>query len=187
MDTERLIIEAHKRVTRENSPIENVVIDLSLNGGGNFDPCAFTAAWLLGEASMSIRSSLTGAISTGVYRVDANLDGRFDEKDTIADKNLYCLIGPYSFSCGNLLPNVLKSSNKVTLLGQTSGGGSCSVLYMSTPSGASYRISSPYRMSYLKNGSYYDIDLGVDPNCYITKPENFYNRQALTDYINQLF
>ena len=81
----------------------------------------------------------------------------------------------------------MKSSNKVTLLGQTSGGGSCSVLYMSTPSGASYRISSPYRMSYLKNGSYYDIDLGVDPNCYITKPENFYNRQALTDYINQLF
>ena len=187
MDTIGLILYAHQQICREGSPIENVVIDLSLNGGGNFDPCAFTAAWLLGEASMSIRSSLTGAISTGVYRVDANLDGRFDEKDTIADKNLYCLIGPYSFSCGNLLPNVLKSSNKVTLLGQTSGGGSCSVLYMSTPSGASYRISSPYRMSYLKNGSYYDIDLGVDPNCYITKPENFYNRQALTDYINQLF
>ncbi len=187
MDTIGLMLYAHQQITRQDSPIENVVIDVSLNGGGNLDACAFTASWLLGEASLSIRSSMTGATSTGVYRVDANLDGSFDENDTISDKNLYCLIGPYSFSAGNLLPNVLKSSSKVTLLGQTSGGGSCSVLHMSTASGAIFNISSPYRMSSVKNGSYYDIDLGIEPDCYITKLENFYDRQALTDYINQLF
>ena len=42
-------------------------------------------------------------------------------------------------------------------------------------------------MSYQKNGSYYDIDTGIEPDCYIVKPENYYDREALTDYINQLF
>lgn len=187
VDTIALIIDAHEKITRKNSPIENVVIDLSLNGGGQLDACMFVASWFLGESAASVRSSMTGAVSTGKYRVDTNLDGEFDEKDTVSDKNLYCLIGPYSFSCGNLLPNIFRSSNRVTLLGQTSGGGSCSVLPMTTAEGAIFRISSPYRMSYMKNGSYYDTDLGVNPDFVISKPANFYDREALTDYINRLF
>ena len=187
LDTVSLILYAHEQITREDSPIENVVIDLSLNGGGAIDAAACVCAWYLGEASFSIRSSMTGAVSTGKYRVDTNLDGVFDEADTVSDRNLYCLIGPYSFSCGNLVPNVFRSSGRVTLLGGTSGGGSCSVLPMSTAYGTSFNISSPKRMSYLKNGSYYDIDTGIEPDCYIVKPKNYYDREALTDYINQLF
>ncbi len=187
LDTIGLIMYAHEQITREGSPIENVVIDLSLNGGGDIDAGAFVAAWYLGEASLSIRSSMTGAISTGTYRVDTNLDGVFDEQDTVQDKNLYCLTGPYSFSCGNLVPNIFRSSGRVTLLGKETGGGSCSVLTMSTAHGSLFKISSPKRMSYMKNGSYYDTDRGIQPDCIIVKPEHFYNRQALTDYINQLF
>jgi hypothetical protein len=187
VDTVLLVLYAHSMINRENSPIENVVIDLSMNGGGQVDAAAIVAAWFLGEASLSVRSSLTGAISTGTYRVDANLDHKFDENDTVADKNLYCLIGPYSFSCGNLVPNLFKSSNQVTLLGHTSGGGSCSVLPMSTAYGTSFQISSPNRMSYLKNGSYYDIDRGTEPDYQISTPEKYYDRQALTDYINSLY
>ena len=186
-DTVDLILYAHKQITREGSPIENVVVDLALNGGGAIDAGAFLAAWFLGEGAVSVRSSLTGAVSTGVYRADINLDGTFDEKDTVADKNLFCIVSPYSFSCGNLVPNVFKASHRVTILGQTSGGGSCSVLPMTTAAGSMFQISSPYRMSYMKNGSYYDTDTGIDPDCQIVKPENFYNREALTEYINQLF
>ena len=36
-------------------------------------------------------------------------------------------------------------------------------------------------------GSFYDIDQGAEPDFYIDDPENFYNRKALTDYINKLF
>ena len=186
-DNLALIIYAHEQITRPNSPIKNVVIDLSLNGGGALDACAFVASWFLGEAAISIRSSLTGAVSTGIYSADVNLDGKFDENDTVKDKNLYCIISPYSFSCGNLLPNIFKHSNKVTLLGKTSGGGSCSVLQMSTASGTMFQMSSPLRMSYLKNGSYYDTDTGIEPEVQITKPENFYDRVALTSHINNLF
>ena len=182
-----LIIRAHQTICREDSPIENVVLDLSLNGGGILDAAVFVVSWLLGDASLSIRNSLTGAISTATYRADTNLDGVFDEHDTVADKNLYCLIGPYTFSSGNLVANALKSSHRVTVLGQTSGGGSCSVLGLFTVHGAMFQISSPHHISYLKNGSYYDTDTGIDPDCIIVKPENFYNRETLTEYINQLF
>ena len=73
------------------------------------------------------------------------------------------------------------------MIGQKYGGGSCSVLTMSTAYGSIFRVSSPRRMSYLKNGSFYDIDTGIDPDCYIMQPENFYDREALTEYINGLF
>ena len=186
-ETAALMIYAHEQITRENSPIENVVIDLSLNGGGAVDAAAIVCAWFLGEASLITTSAMTGAASTATYRADINLDGVFDEKDTVRDKKLFCLIGPYSFSCGNLVPSVFQSSGRVTLIGRKTGGGSCAVLPITTAYGTLFHISSPKRISYLKNGSYYNTDTGVEPDCVIVKPENFYNREALTEYINQLF
>ena len=42
-------------------------------------------------------------------------------------------------------------------------------------------------MSFRKNGVFYDIDRGVEPDFVINNVSNFYDRQALTDYINSLF
>ena len=186
-DTIGLIIYAHQQITRPDSPVENVVLDLSNNTGGAVDAAIFVLGWMLGEASFSVKDTCTGAMSTSIYRSDVTLDREFDERDTVADKKLYCLISPVSFSCGNLVPAALKSSQKVTLLGRTSGGGSCVVRPVSAAWGAMFQISGAQRMSFLKNGSFYDIDQGVDPDYYIDNISNFYNRQALTDYINNLF
>ena len=186
-DTLGLIIYAHSQITREGSPIENVVLDLSCNRGGAVDAAVFVLGWFMGDAPFSVKDMSTGAMSTSIYRADVNLDRSFDEKDTVVDKNLYCLISPVSFSCGNLVPAALKSSQRVTLLGKTAGGGSCVVQPLSTASGAVFQISSAQRMSFLKNGSFYDIDQGVEPDYYIDRVEHFYDRNAMTDYINHLF
>ena len=185
-DTLGLIIYAHSRITREGSPVENVVLDLSNNTGGAVDAAVFVLGWFLGDAPFSVKDTATGAMSTSVYRADVNLDRQFDEKDTVQDKNLYCLISPVSFSCGNLVPAALKSSQKVTLLGRTSGGGSCVVQPLSTAYGTVFQISSALRLSFLKNGSLYDIDQGVDPDYYINRIQDYYDRSVLTDYINSL-
>lgn len=186
-DTISQIIKAHAQITREGSPIENVVLDMSDNGGGDATAAEFTISWLLGEGSIGMEDAMTGAQCVSSYRADVNLDGEFNEKDTLAGKKLFCLISPVSFSSGNLVPCMLKESNVVTLLGRPSAGGACVIQPISTAWGTSFRISSPRRLSFMKNGSFYDIDRGADPDYVLTDPDCFYDRTALTEYINGLY
>ena len=187
IDTIGLIIKAHAMITRENSPIENVVLDLSCNQGGAVDTAVFVIAWFLGEANLGIKDTMTGAVCASTYRCDANRDRVFDERDTVEDKNLFVLTSPVGFSCGNLVPCAFKESGKVTVMGRTSGGGSCVVLGTSSAWGTSFQISGAQRISFIKNGSYYDVDRGAEPDIVITNPEKFYDRQALTDFINSIY
>ena len=124
-----------------------------------------------------------------VYRADVNLDHEFDEKDTLAGRglNLYCLTSPASFSCGNLVPWAFKEDGRVTLLGKVTGGGACVVFNRASAWGTSFQISGPMRLSFVKNGSYYDVDRGVEPDHIIDSYDHFYNRELLTDYINSLY
>ena len=52
--------------------------------------------------------------------------------------------------------------------------------------GTVYQYSSRYRLSTVKNGSYYSIDQGVEPDFVISDPAHFYDRAWLTGYICQL-
>ena len=185
-DTIGLMIYAHQQIYRNDSPIENVVFDLSCNGGGTVDAALFIISWILGDTSFCIKNTFTGAMSNLMYRADVNLDRKFDWGDVLTDKNLFCLVSPLSFSCGNLLPAVFKNFQKVTLIGRTTGGGSCTIMPLSTAWGSSIQISGFNRMSFFKNGSFYDIDRGVDPDIYLTHISTFYDREKLTELINGL-
>ncbi len=188
-DTIGIISNAHRKITRENSPIRNVVLDLSCNGGGAAPTAGYTICWFLGNGEISQHNTFTGAQSTMTYQADINLDGVYDEKDTLAGRglNLYCLISPGSFSCGNLVPWAFKEDGSVTLLGKVSGGGSCVVQYMTTAWGTSFQISGFSRLAFVKNGSYYDVDRGVEPDHIIDSYDHFFDRDALTEYIHSLY
>lgn len=186
-DTIGLIIYAHNRIYRRNSPVKNVVIDLSLNTGGSLDAALFVLGWVLGNAAFSVMNTFTGAMSTASYRADVNLDRTFNANDVVDTVPVYCLISPVSFSCGNLVPAAFKSSGRVKLLGCASGGGSCTVQNVATAWGTYFEISSNKRMSFLKNGVFYDIDQGIEPDYPIARVEHFYDRAALTEYINGLY
>ncbi len=185
-DTIRLMQYSYDQIIRKDSPVENVVLDLSSNVGGSINAACYVLGMFLGIGDINIKNTMTGATTTSQYYIDSNRDGKFDDKDTLADKglNLYCLESPVSFSCGNLVPNEFKSDPHVTLLGKTSGGGSCSVMPMATAGGSIFNISGYRRMSMFKNGSFYDIDRGAEPDYYIDRISDFYDRQALTDLIN---
>ena len=185
-DTIGLIMYAHEQITRENSPIENVVMDLSCNLGGDANAAEFAIAWFLGSGSIGMEDAMTGAMCVSTYRADVNRDHAFDEKDTLGDRRLFCLISPVSFSCGNLVPCMFRESGVVTLLGRSSAGGACVVQPISSAWGSSFRISSPRRLSFMKNGSFYDIDRGTAPDFTLTSTGIYYNRRALTEYIQTL-
>lgn len=184
-DTISLVVWAHNRIHRENSPIRKVVIDLSLNGGGELDACVYIASWVLGEVDLSLENIKTGAQYTTSYWVDTNLDGICSNEDDlgIGDLEVYCLISGNSFSCGNLLPSLFKQDGRVTLVGQASGGGACVVRHVSAADGTLFQISDLYRLSIVKNGSFYSIDRGVEPDIPLRKCESFYDREALVDYL----
>jgi hypothetical protein len=186
-ETIALIMKAHALITREDSPVENVVLDLSINGGGIADAAVFTVAWFLGEASFGAKNTMTGAMGNAFYRADVNRDRAFDEKDTLQGKRLFCMTSPFSFSNGNLVPCMLKESGVVTMLGRTSGGGSCNIQPLSSAWGTSFQISGTNRSSFMKNGSFYDVDRGADPDFVISEPEKYYDRQALTEFINGIY
>ena len=185
-NTAALMLYAYQQITRENSPIENVVLDLSNNGGGDADAAAFVIGAFLGDASISMMNPASGALVCENYKVDLNLDRQFDEKDSLKDYNLFCIESPVSFSCGNLVPCALKNSDKVTLLGRPSSGGACVVFRQTTADGCVYQISGFKKLAYMKNGSFYDIDQGATPDYVIPNPAQLYDREYMTDYINNL-
>ena len=103
-DTIELMIYANRMVRREGSPVKNIVIDLSSNGGGNSDAAIAVACWFTGEARFSLLDTMTSAETINCYRTDLNLNGialsnpeggsgNFDPGDTVSGQyNLYCLI-----------------------------------------------------------------------------------------------
>ena len=179
---------AVNKINRKDSPIKNVVLDLSCNTGGGADAAVFTIAAFLGKAGISVENSKSGALVTNYYKADTNFDGKYNSKDTLAGKglNLFCLASPVSFSCGNLVPCVFKEDPNVSIIGQKSSGGACTVGTISTATGAVMNISSNFRLSYTKNGSFYDVDQGAEPDYAICKLEHFYDREWLTNYIDSL-
>ena len=185
-DTVGLMLYAYDQITREGSPVENVVMDLSNNVGGMADAAAFVLGTFLGDGYISMMNPLSGALVSENFKVDLNLDRKFDEKDSLKDYNLFCLISDRSFSCGNLVPSVFKNSRRVTLIGQQSGGGACVVHHMTSADGCIFQISGMKHLAYMKNGSFYDIDQGAEPDFFITNPELLFDREYMTDYVNEL-
>ena len=187
-DTVGLISYSVQQILRKDSPIKNVVLDLSLNGGGAVDAAAYVVAAFLGKASFSVENALSGSRITNDYMCDINFDTKFDENETLAGKglNLYCLTTKASFSCGNLVPCIFKEDPHVSIIGQKSGGGACTVGTISTATGTVLDISSNTRLSYIKNGSFYNVDQGAEPDISITKLEHLFDREWLTKYIDDL-
>ena len=99
---------------------------------------------------------------------------------------LYCLTSNNSFSCGNLVPAAFRSSGRVTLIGQPTGGGSCVVQPCTTAAGTLFQISGNKQVSIIKNGSFYNTDGGIEPDFRLEKPESFYDRPALVEYLHDL-
>lgn len=183
-DTFAVVIYAHSQITREKSPIKNVVIDLSCNGGGALDALAYVAGWLMSDDILDVESTADGMRVENRFHVDTNLDKTFDAADNISDKRLYCLVSPNSFSCGNYLPSMLKVRQKATLIGQTSGGGSCMVKNLTTADGSIFQISGNMLMTVAHNGTFVDIDQGMSPDYRLNDAGAFYDRATLASDID---
>ena len=137
-------VVAGLRKAAGNPDIQNVLFDLSYNEGGSSDVLAFIAALATGADRLYGLDKLTGRRMTVTYEADTNLDGAFDARDreAVYDQFRYgVLTTREDFSCGNLFPVVMQE-NGAALLGEPSGGGSCTIQIVALPDGTSFMMSS---------------------------------------------
>ncbi len=180
-----IIIYANKKI-KENPNIKNVVVDVATNGGGEEMALIYVLGWMLGnQTRISIENPLTHGNATTYYQVDVNLDGQYNlNDDTLENYNKFILTSNYSFSCGNALPCFAKDSQKVRIIGQTSGGGCSQVFPLITTDGTTFNISGNMVLSYEKNSHYEHIDNGATPDFVITDKEKIYDRSYTTKVVH---
>ena len=188
-DTVDLFHYALERLKNEDKDVKNVVVDLACNEGGAIYSCAYAMQAICGQSMIIVQNPNTWALHQCVYRFDLNLDGTIDDKDKSMLEmgfNVAVVFSDFSFSCGNLLPIMLDSlSDRVLLLGQQSGGGSCSIGYISTGIGSMMQISGESRFSTMKNGYIRDIDGGISPDIYLSLNRMFDRNYIINILHNQ--
>ncbi|MBQ2069369.1 MAG: hypothetical protein II467_00400, partial [Bacilli bacterium] len=119
-----------------NSAAENVIIDISTNGGGTIGVLLKTLALLSKEnkATVAMYECVKDYCYTYESSYDWNLDGVFDEQDCFGDDlNIFVLTSAYSFSCANAFAYASSYYGNATTMGVRSGGGECSVTSHTLP------------------------------------------------------
>lgn len=182
-----LFAHAYKEITKADSGVRNVVIDMATNDGGSIDSCIFDIATIVGEFNIELLNPQTGAYSKSYYNVDINLDGKIDNNDVpLAENyNIVLLDSNQSFSCGNLLPVTIKhtNTNKVKTLGETTGGGTCVLANHTNAIGTSFTTSGLRRLSYTVDGNVKDIEDGIAADYELSR-NNFFDRNQINSLIS---
>ena len=142
-----------------NPEIRNFVIDLSRNSGGESFAMSAMVALVCGESDIRFEDTVNGERTCVSYLTDTNLDGVIDGKDLEVRYDLHfaVLTSRQTFSSANAMASIL-SDKGIPILGERSGGGSCSVQSNSTADGWLYTISNNI---HLINKAGEDIDAGV--------------------------
>lgn len=178
---------------RENN-IKNLVIDLSINGGGEVEGEQFLQSYLCHGYDGKLYNSVDNSITSIHKEADVNYDGKIDENDFLPnDVNIYFIVSSVSYSCGNMLPTYVKEAlkDRATILGSHSGGGTCSnEMYAPIPNGTFFNLSSHHRFIYNSStvSNLVDLDNGVISSKYIIENEKeniskFYDRDAISKTI----
>ena len=185
-DTEMFFHKAFDEIGT-HSGISNVVIDITLNGGGMLDAIPWLEAYLTDDPFTLIRTKTTGEISEVHFTVDLDRNGTKGEAtDTYKNRyNFFLMTSNFSFSCGNAFPTFVKAGNMATIIGETSGGGACAVGAIATASGTVLRSSSIFQMGYFVNNEFVLNENGIEPD-YSFSRNNFYNDAAINSFVNGL-
>ena len=166
--------------------VENIVIDLTCNGGGAVMVLPYILAHMTNDPYLRFQNKNLNAIQEFHYKVDLNHDKVWGgEGDTYQGKyKFYILTSDFSFSCANFLPMISKELG-VSIIGKQGGGGACCVGYFTDAHGSIYAISSPL-IGVQKNGdSYAHTDKGV-PVDHELASDSWYDLKKLDAFVNNL-
>lgn len=176
-------------IIKQQNNIENIVIDLTTNGGGTLG-AMYSAVGFLTNDNIKLPSynTLTEEFRLDYYAIDSDNDGDYKDNDAYTQYNWYILTSHNTFSAANYFTSVAKNMGIATIIGEKTGGGMCSVMPCVLLDGTTFRMSSnnSLRYHYYDNESnqniYYEIESGITPDHEIDR-ENFYDLSYLDEFI----
>ena len=157
------IVEALDKAAADPE-VKNFVLDLTCNNGGDLSVLQAITALLAGKTAVTWDNILTKQRVVFDVQVDANFDRVFDDNDKKPrhpELNVAIMTSHYAYSCGNLLPSQMKDYGFL-IIGETSGGGTCSIQRMCTAEGFCYQLSSA--RAHIVNKAGESIDRGIEPH-----------------------
>ena len=180
---------------------KNLIIDLTSNGGGDSGALMGIVGLFNGaKAEFDKNDTFNHYRYAEKIAVDINLDGKFDNDDVEEAKkfdfNVGILTSKCAFSCGNLLPSILKGLG-YKILGEQSGGGSCAIILESTAEGIPYGHSSYLCLSDALGNNIdsgvavdFQIERKIDPsskNPLEFDGSNFFDIASIAEYLNSAY
>ena len=156
------------------STVENVVIDLAYNTGGNLG------------AVLRIFGYMTE--NPIVYHSQNPADGAavsyFIESSYVAyNYNWFIVTSSVTFSAANLMASMAKEQGIATVIGKNSSGGASSIGAIYSPDGSCLLISTNNVLSTFIDGEYYSIEDGIAVEYVMS---NVTNDSALISIINEV-
>ena len=176
--------------------VKNLVIDISSNTGGSSYALEGIVGLLNhGKSTFELNDCFNKYRISEHHSIDINLDGKFDEADvTEADSftfNIGVLTSGGSFSCGNLLPSVLKGLG-YKIMGEKSGGGSCAISIETTADGipfvrSTYLCLSDAEGNNIDSGVPVDFEIPADTSGSIPIFKDFFNFELVSNYLSTAY
>ena len=165
--------------------INNIVLDITFNGGGNLGAMERVLGYLTDSAlPISVGDTLSGAASVEYVAVDTDLDEDFTDKDSFDTYEWFVMTSPYTFSAANTFASVCQSTGIATIIGEQSGGGMCSVMPVILADGTALQMSSNTCMQSVSvqngNTAFHDIEGGITPDRVLER-SYFYTDDAYLD------
>lgn len=173
---------------KNKGTVENVILDLSTNGGGTLGVMMKLLCLISknNSSEISYYDSDSSVISFGASYIDINNDSLYDLNDCFGDDfNIYILTSDCSFSCGNAFPCYSQIAGDAKIIGQKSGGGECVVAVHYLPNGEYvYHSSNLHIGSYnVDKNIFKGFESGANPDIYIADTSKFVDINYLANCI----
>jgi uncharacterized repeat protein (TIGR02543 family) len=181
VDSNDYMRDAINGILLANPNIENIVVDLSYNTGGNLGALYRVLGYITDNPIASnYQNPLTNMRQTYWLEVD-----------TVATPvNWFFMTSKVTFSAANLMAAIGKYQGIATVIGTTSGGGASSIIPIILPDGSMHQISSLNVLSYrvgsdVDGWEYFSLEYGVEPD-YILPVSSLTDDAAIAALIDQI-
>ncbi len=153
--------------------VEDVIVDLSCNTGGNIGSMIRIIAHMTDE-EIPMHQFNAGDGSTVTYMYDSTVEAyHFD---------WHVMTSAMSYSAANQMAATVKEMGIATLIGERTSGGASSITTNLLPNGAILIMSSN---NVLSDQTYNSLEMGVSPE-YSLSRSSFFDDEALTNLIQTI-